>query len=253
MRKRSAIGLIAIVLAVACLASIWLYVGALRAIDGKRGAVCRHHFAWLYGALRYYHDKYGKFPPAYVADRNGKPMHSWRVLLLETMGDNESMQLYQAYRFDEPWDGPHNRQLLDKMPSYYACPNDVHGAADRNRLANYVVIVGPNTVFHSADSITIADTAGFDSDVIVIAETVPGIPWLEPRDLEFDKMSFRINDPAKQGIASKDMWGPSVVLLNGEIKRLRADSDPGLIKSMITVKPKSAQGEAEKSSRRAGP
>jgi hypothetical protein len=212
MRKRSAIGLIAIVLAVACLASIWLYVGALRAIDGKRGAVCRHHFAWLYGALRYYHDKYGKFPPAYVADRNGKPMHS-----------------------------------------YYACPNDVHGAADRNRLANYVVIVGPNTVFHSADSITIADTAGFDSDVIVIAETVPGIPWLEPRDLEFDKMSFRINDPAKQGIASKDMWGPSVVLLNGEIKRLRADSDPGLIKSMITVKPKSAQGEAEKSSRRAGP
>lgn len=241
MRRRTAIGLITLALA-ACPASVWYYFGVLRSIDANRGVDCRAHFAWLYRAIRVYHEKYGKLPPAYVADKNGKPMHSWRVLLLETTGDNRSMELYRAYRFDEPWDGPHNRQLLDKMPSYYACPNDVHGPADRNRLANYVVIVGPNTVFHGANSIAIADTAGFDSATIVIAETVPGIPWLEPRDLEFDKMSFEINDPAKQGIASKDMWGPTVVLLNGKIERLLVDSDPALIKSMITVKPRAVHG-----------
>src|SRR5271163_108233 len=33
-------------------------------------------------ALHNYHDTYGSFPPAYVADETGKPMHSWRVLIL---------------------------------------------------------------------------------------------------------------------------------------------------------------------------
>jgi Protein of unknown function (DUF1559) len=29
-----------------------------------------------------YHDTYGRFPPAYIADHDGRPMHSWRVLIL---------------------------------------------------------------------------------------------------------------------------------------------------------------------------
>jgi len=31
-------------------------------------------------AMHLYHQDYGCFPPAYVADENGTPMHSWRVL-----------------------------------------------------------------------------------------------------------------------------------------------------------------------------
>ena len=30
-------------------------------------------------ALHNYHDAYGRFPPAYVAGPEGKPMHSWRL------------------------------------------------------------------------------------------------------------------------------------------------------------------------------
>lgn len=254
MKRRSVIVLIALALA-ACLgsASIWLFAGARRQIAAIHLNVCQHHFAWLYGGLRHYHQKYGKFPPAFVADKNGKPMHSWRVLVLETMGDNESMELYRAYRFDEPWDGPHNRQLLDKMPSYYGCPSDEHGTVDRNRLANYVVIVGSNAVFHGADSITLPGVPDIHNDTIVLAETVPGIPWLEPRDLEFDKMTYRINDPEGTGIASKDSVGAGVVLLDGQIERLRSNADPASIKSMITVKAMVGESEEGKRPRDAGP
>src|SRR5262245_18722891 len=45
----------------------------------------------------------GRLPPAYIADEHGKPMHSWRVLLLPYL---EQQALSDKYRFDEPWNGP---------------------------------------------------------------------------------------------------------------------------------------------------
>src|SRR5207248_2869881 len=62
-------------------------------------------------ALLNYHDTYGSFPPAYVADATGKPIHSWRVLILPFM---EQSSLYNAYSMAEPWDGPNNRKLLGR-------------------------------------------------------------------------------------------------------------------------------------------
>ncbi len=32
----------------------------------------------------------------------------------------EQKELYKAYNFDEPWDGPNNRKLIDKMPAIYS-------------------------------------------------------------------------------------------------------------------------------------
>src|SRR6478672_5330638 len=43
---------------------------------------CSNHLKQIGIALQNYHDVYGSFPPAYVADANGRPMHSWRVLIL---------------------------------------------------------------------------------------------------------------------------------------------------------------------------
>jgi len=40
-------------------------------------------------ALQSYSAKYNSFPPAYIADADGKPMHSWRVLLLPFLDRNE--------------------------------------------------------------------------------------------------------------------------------------------------------------------
>ena len=41
-------------------------------------------------------------------------MHSWRVLLLPYLDRSD---LYKAYDFTEPWDGPNNRKLLP-APQY---------------------------------------------------------------------------------------------------------------------------------------
>ena len=56
---------------------------------------CANHLKQIGVALHTYHDAYGSFPPAFVADENGKPMHSWRVLLLPFLDEE---LIYQTIR-----------------------------------------------------------------------------------------------------------------------------------------------------------
>src|SRR5215813_429619 len=48
-------------------------------------------------AVKYAEDHDGRLPPAYVLGKDGKPWHSWRVLILPYIGQKE---LYDTYRFD---------------------------------------------------------------------------------------------------------------------------------------------------------
>ncbi len=61
----------------------------------------------------------GHLPSAATWGRNGKALLSWRVELLPYLGEGE---LYNQFKRDEPWDSPHNRKLLSKMPAVYAPP-----------------------------------------------------------------------------------------------------------------------------------
>src|SRR5579864_1434043 len=60
-------------------------------------AQCKNNLKYIGQALHNYHDTFGSFPPAYIADSNGRPMHSWRVLLLPFF-DQARATLYAKYR-----------------------------------------------------------------------------------------------------------------------------------------------------------
>lgn len=55
-----------------------------------------------------YQHKHGRLPPAVVHGPEGKPLHSWRVLLLPFIGQEA---LYKQFKLEEPWDSPHNLSL----------------------------------------------------------------------------------------------------------------------------------------------
>jgi hypothetical protein len=83
--------------------------------------------------------KYGCFPPAFIPDKDGKPQYSWRVLILPFL---EQDALYREYRFDEPWNGPHNLVLVNQMPAVYCCPSDYPSDSQ----TSYAMIVGPHAI-----------------------------------------------------------------------------------------------------------
>ena len=159
---------------------------------------CMGNLSQLQIALLNYHDTYGALPPAYVADATGRPMHSWRVLILPFIDENS---LYKQYDFSEPWNGPNNITLLDRMPGVFSCPSR---SSNPTNLTSYAAITGPGTMFPGAASVRFADVTDGLARTIVIAEVADvDIPWTAPVDLDVRTMSVGVNDSKSPGISSR--------------------------------------------------
>src|SRR5207244_4506816 len=65
-----------------CVAAMCLLPSTRMPREASRRSVCVNNLKQIGLALQNYHDDFGCFPPAYIADENGRPMHSWRVLIL---------------------------------------------------------------------------------------------------------------------------------------------------------------------------
>jgi hypothetical protein len=150
-----------------------------------RSMQCRNNQRQVALALHAYADQHGHFPPAYIADANGKPMHSWRVLILREL---DRRDLYDAYDFNEPWNGPHNSKLASAMPKVYECPSQQNKTPN---CANYVAVVGPRTIWPGEKLRGINEIMAKDgSDHTVFFLELPNsdINWMEPRDLSYDEL-----------------------------------------------------------------
>ncbi len=67
-------------------------------------------------AMHSFHDAYSALPARASLDKDRKPLLSWRVHLLPYL---EQEPLYREFRLDEPWDSPHNKKLIGKMPAVF--------------------------------------------------------------------------------------------------------------------------------------
>ncbi|MGY8769639.1 MAG: DUF1559 family PulG-like putative transporter [Pirellulales bacterium] len=183
-RPRIFIGVVTIYLLSGCLLSL-----LMPTIQDKRHAPtrfwCMNNMKHLGIALHNYHDTYDSFPPAYVADANGKPMHSWRVLLLPYLDENK---LYNQYDLKEPWDGPSNSKLATSMPDVFACPEYQHQHQGHNHCTSYVAVTGRNSIWNGEKATTFADITDGTSSTLLLTECdEQRIPWMQPSDLEYDE------------------------------------------------------------------
>jgi hypothetical protein len=87
--------------------------------DPGARAVAEYRLMRIGRAIADYAEQHRVLPPAATAGPDGKPWHSWRVLILPQLGESS---LYDRYRFDQPWNGPENKKLLAEMPDAYRDP-----------------------------------------------------------------------------------------------------------------------------------
>lgn len=183
-------------------------------------------------AMQAYHNAHGSFPPAYLADANGKPKHSWRVLLLPYLGER---QLYQQYDMNQPWDSPTNILLVSRMPSAYASPGD--DSATISYETSYMVVVGRSTIFPGANqSVTMGEVSDGPANTILVVEaTESGVNWMEPKDLDAAKMDYAINAGPTNCIRSHHPYGATAVFADGKTHYLTNDLPPEYIEALTTA------------------
>jgi hypothetical protein len=131
-------------------------------------------------ALHNYHDVNGAFPPAAVCDKTGKPMLSWRVLILPYL---EQSAIYKEFKLDEAWDSDHNKKLIAKMPKTYSMPWPMTAKANET---HYRVFVGNNAAFDYLKATKITEFLDGTSNTILVATAKDAVIWTKPDELAFD-------------------------------------------------------------------
>jgi hypothetical protein len=113
LKLKFAIGVLPFLVATAIV--FWIFSLATLAEQIQQS---KNNLQQINSAIRKYLGENKKLP-AVVYNKEGKPLHSWRVLLLPYLGEN---QLYKEFKLNEPWDSPHNKPLLQKIPKVYVPP-----------------------------------------------------------------------------------------------------------------------------------
>lgn len=202
--------------------------------ETARQSQCQGHMNQLQLALRNYESTNGHFPPAFIMGPDGTPWHSWRVLILPTLGEEA---VYEQYRFDEPWNGPNNSKLADMINlGWFQCPSR---PAKQSMHTNYVAVVGEETAFPGVRSTTSDEIMDGPGNTILLAEIRDsGIHWMEPRDLKFESLTLQ-TDPGRASstcISSHHPAGPAVVFADKiTAYRLRPSLSLSKLRAMLTI------------------
>ncbi|HTI50881.1 MAG TPA: DUF1559 domain-containing protein [Planctomycetaceae bacterium] len=221
-------GLVALLICGGILAAL-LLPAVQGAREAARRAQCKNNLKQIALALHNYHDAYKCFPPQYIADADGKPMHSWRVLVLPYL---DQAGLYAQYKFDEPWDGPNNSRLLSSMPPVYSCPSEGNPGST---MTAYAAVAGPNSIFRGATPIAIRDISDGASNTLMVGEVLASsasIPWMAPVDVDVT-MHPTIGDPA--GFSSNHVGGAQFTLADGSVRFVSQNIDAQTLEALFTI------------------
>ncbi|ADG66802.1 hypothetical protein Plim_0958 [Planctopirus limnophila DSM 3776] len=132
---------------------------------------------------------------------------SWRVHLLPLL---DELELYKQFHFDEPWDSPHNKTLIPRMPKVFATA----GVTEPGKTSMHLP-VGEKLAFQNgmARGPSLRDDRdGHDSTImIVVADQSLATEWTKPGGLPIDL------DHVRQSLGGIPSEGRPIVMLSGRI------------------------------------
>lgn len=195
--------------------------------EAARRTQCNNNLKQILLALHNYHDVHKTFPPAYLADSNGKPMHSWRVLILPYL---EAGHIYSQYNFDEPWDSPGNRYVAELMLPVFRCPSD----GSQMGGMSYVLVTGKGTMFDGEKGIGIPQiTDGTNQTLAIVEVKGAGIEWTEPRDLDIEQFT-RLFGPRSDPRLMSHPRGFNAGMADGSVRFIQQGVDESQLRAMAS-------------------
>ncbi len=148
----------------------------------SRKMQCMNQVKMICLSFHNYYDRNQMLPPMYTSDKDGKPLHSWRVAVLPYLDEKECRGLYEKIRKDEPWDSEYNRQFHTQCPKVYQCPEIAAKNPDvvKNGLTTYSLIVGKNAYPEGSQKFTFQMITDGTAYTIMLVERATPVCWMDP-------------------------------------------------------------------------
>lgn len=243
VRRLVAATIVLILVACGAVAMVRYGAPALTSIQANRIRVQSiRNIERIASALNAYAVDHGTYPPPVIRRPDGTLMHSWRVLILPYLDQQE---LFNEYDMSQPWDSPSNIELTSRMPAVYrSASSQAYGSE-----AAYFLITGPGTLFPPAPSSSPAGTfrplspraiTDDPSQTLLVVEASTSTSnfypsWLEPRDLDVTSMQGLIGTSPGREIGGIHSDGAVVATIDGRSHFLSDQTPPSTVMALISV------------------
>jgi hypothetical protein len=205
---------------------IALLMPAHRGREPSRRTQCKNNLKQIGLALHNYHDTYGAFPPACTVDADGKPLHSWRTLILPYL---DQKPLYDTIDLTKPWDDPANEKARETLLHAYRCPSVADMPPNHTTC---LAVAAPGSVFAPGESLKLADITDGARNTLQVLEAPSdrSVPWMSPRDADealFLSLSKDSNLPHR--------GGTHALLCDGSVHFLSLNLSPAARRALISI------------------
>jgi hypothetical protein len=183
-------------------------------------------------ALRDYLNVHKKFPPLYVANKDGKPLRSWRAEILPYM---EYDALYKQLDLNEPWDSSINKNVLDQFPNETqftrrTCALEIAKTPE----TCYMAVVGPGTAWRSDRPVSFSELPDGGSHTVMFVEVAnSGVHWAAPRDLTVEEALEGLKTGKGLRISTDLTTRTSISLADGSARSLPTKMPLSLWKKLL--------------------
>ncbi len=179
-------------------------------------------------ALNAYAADHGAYPAPAILSSTGKPLLSWRVLILPYLGEEE---LYDKFNVNAAWDDMQNQQVTyGEMPSVYRHPDTDAWATD----TVYHMVTGAGTLFPKSGPLGPRQVTDGADKTILLVESPASTIWTEPADLDFAATGGTINSSGGTDLGGVTDGGVCVVTVDGRGHFLNETTSPMTVNALIT-------------------
>jgi hypothetical protein len=181
-------------------------------------SMCQSNLQQIVNGLSSYQEVHGRSPPRVLRDAEGKPLQSWRQLLLPLVENTDLI------RINEDWDSRHNSQWYRETGYIFTCPIHDENGRDTSGVTNYFMLVEEG-----------ANEDNLQSDEFVIVELTSTTPWIAPVDKTLQDLRAELTSSVQYQYNGHPngvhvATGDGVYFLtNREFRRVQIDSVQKLI------------------------
>ena len=191
-------------------------------------AGCANNLKQIARALQNYEQDYEVLPPAYTVDANGRPLHSWRTLILPYL---DQQSLYQSIDLSKPWNDPANAKAFQTVVTEFECLAAIAARGPQN-TTTYLAIAGPDGCLIPGKPRRLADIKDAHELTLMVIEAGEenAVPWMAPIDAD-ESLVMNIGPTTK----FHHSGGMNAAFVDGSVRFLKANISAVVRHALLSI------------------